>query len=255
MRALIIDDEPAICHMLTAVLKRSGWEVSTAATGEDALEVLTWEQFDALLIDKNLPGIDGVEVVRRVRESDQRTVCIMITGYANTESAKETLNLGVDAYIQKPVDNVLALVDRIGELIAVRRGRRDTAPTAQVRVNALIVSASPDLCTKVAQYLQPYDLPVVEPVAPDANTAQTIVTRAPGLVVFESSAATLKIIQALNARPPTPTYVVITDPAAPLAHVVGYIDLGVKALVEKPIDQRQFEAAMANVIGDVRSDG
>jgi len=254
MRALIIDDEPAIRQMLGAVFKRAGWEVRAVASGEEAVDVFSWEQFDALLIDKNLPGIDGVEVVRRLRASDQRAVCIMITGYANTESAKETLNLGIDAYIQKPVDNVLALVERIKELIAARRGRRDTAQTP-ASVNALIVSANQELSATVAELLLPFGLPAIEPLVPDANIVHTIVTRKPQLVVFEGSAATLKVIQALNVRPPTPAYVVITGPAAPLAEVVGYIDLGVKALVEKPIDKRQFNAAMANVIGDVHGDG
>src|SRR3712207_2119015 len=115
-RALIVDDEPTVASALSLAAGDAAWEVETAHSAEEALRLLTTRKFDAILVDKNLPGMTGVELIRRARELHRAAAIVMMTGYASPESASETLNLGVDAYIEKPFDDIFAIIQRINRI-------------------------------------------------------------------------------------------------------------------------------------------
>jgi len=108
---LVIDDEPQILWALRAGLERSGFRVSTATTGEEGLDTLAAEHPDLLVLDLALPGLDGFEVCRQLREWS-RIPTIVLSVRAEGADKIRALNLGADDYLTKPF-NMEELVARI----------------------------------------------------------------------------------------------------------------------------------------------
>jgi len=101
-RVLVVDDEPRICDLLKTILIKIGHQVHVARSGEEALRKLSEDEFDILLADLVMPGIDGLELIRRTREQHADVATILITGYATVDTAVRALHEGVDDYITKP---------------------------------------------------------------------------------------------------------------------------------------------------------
>ena len=119
-RILVIDDEVVVKELLARVLGGAGHEVTAVSDGEEALRELARSRFDLLIIDKNLPGISGLEVMRMVRDHQPHLRAILVTAYPTRESEQEAKDLGVHAYVVKPfgIVSMVALVDE-----AIRAGR------------------------------------------------------------------------------------------------------------------------------------
>lgn len=101
-RILIMEDEPSLAEGLKMVLSEQGYHVSLADTGIGALGSLTRKTFDLMVADLRLPDMDGMEVLRMVRETKPETEFIVITGYASVVSAVESMKLGALDYLPKP---------------------------------------------------------------------------------------------------------------------------------------------------------
>ncbi|MTV82421.1 response regulator transcription factor [Secundilactobacillus folii] len=101
-RVLVVDDEPAIVTLLTYNLEKSNYEVETAINGREAVQLATDKHFDAILLDLMLPGIDGVEVTKKLRQEKIETPIIMITAKTDEFDKVFGLELGADDYITKP---------------------------------------------------------------------------------------------------------------------------------------------------------
>jgi two-component system, OmpR family, KDP operon response regulator KdpE len=130
---LIVDDERSIRAALRAVLGNCGFSIVEAARGEKALALLQAAQFDAVLLDINLPDINGVELCRMVRESSPRLPIIMLSVKDGEESKVEALESGADDYVTKPF--------HIGELIArIRLAiRRNRIYSDEESVDAIVI--------------------------------------------------------------------------------------------------------------------
>jgi two-component system KDP operon response regulator KdpE len=102
-RILVVDDEPQLRRALKSTLSALGFLVADAATGESALEMLRSEKFDLMLLDINMPGLDGIETCRAVRaRSDMGIVMLTVRGRA--EDKIRALDSGADGYVTKPFD-------------------------------------------------------------------------------------------------------------------------------------------------------
>ena len=101
-RILIVDDEEEIRAGLSRLVRREGFEALTAPNGQDALDLLRRESFDILLLDIRMPGLDGMEVLRRVKEMDGDLPVIMITAHGFVKGAVEALQGGAHDYLVKP---------------------------------------------------------------------------------------------------------------------------------------------------------
>jgi DNA-binding NtrC family response regulator len=99
---LLIDDEAIALTNLTHVLKREGYDVTACKDGEAGLEALKRSDFDLVLTDLKMPGIDGMEVLRQVHASHPDVPVIMITGHATLDSAVEAMKAGAHHYLAKP---------------------------------------------------------------------------------------------------------------------------------------------------------
>ncbi len=104
IRVLIVDDEEYIRLSLSELLSYIGFEVATAANGEDALKKLTENRFDIAFMDIKIPGMNGVELLGRVRKAYPDVSVIMMTGYATVENAVEAVKLGAYDFLRKPYD-------------------------------------------------------------------------------------------------------------------------------------------------------
>ncbi|HWG20865.1 MAG TPA: response regulator transcription factor [Terracidiphilus sp.] len=118
IRVLVVDDEPAIRRALRPPLTELGFEMAEVSRGEMALDLLRTEPFDAVLLDVNMPGIGGIETLRRIRAMAPRLPILMLTVRDREEEKVNALELGADDYVTKPF-GVRELVARIRA--AVRR--------------------------------------------------------------------------------------------------------------------------------------
>jgi two-component system response regulator PilR (NtrC family) len=101
-KILIVDDEQSMRDFLAIMLKKEGHEVVSAGNGSDAIRAIQAEIFDLVITDVKMPGTDGIEVLKTIKEVSSETVVIMITAFATAETAVEAMKLGAYDYIIKP---------------------------------------------------------------------------------------------------------------------------------------------------------
>ena len=113
-RILIIDDDKQICAILSDLVKREGFEATVAYEGEKALKIVRSAAPDLLLVDMMLPGMDGMEVLRQVKDLDPELPVVFITGHADARGAVKAIKAGAHDYLSKPFDNqdVIRVVHR-----------------------------------------------------------------------------------------------------------------------------------------------
>jgi two-component system NtrC family response regulator len=121
---LIVDDEKDFCTILSDSLSQDRYRVVTAFNGKTGLELAKKERPDLMLLDIKMPGMDGIEVLRKIKKMKKEIVVIMFTGYGTLETAREAMKLGAYDYVTKPVDLFLlkSLVEEV--LGGVTKGKR-----------------------------------------------------------------------------------------------------------------------------------
>lgn len=115
---LITDDDKVIVEGFKALLELKGYKVSTAENGREALEEARKNFYNLALIDIKLPDMEGTGLLQELRQLNPQIKLIIITGYSTRENAIESLNLGADGYLEKPLtpNKLLAVVaDKLAE--------------------------------------------------------------------------------------------------------------------------------------------
>ena len=116
-KILIVDDEPDFLEVMRVRLEASNYEVITASNGEDALNHVKNDKPDAVLLDILMPGIDGLEVLRRIRKTDESLPVYIITAFSTEERFKVANKFGASGFIvktddlAKEVDNITSALD------------------------------------------------------------------------------------------------------------------------------------------------
>lgn len=112
---LLVDDDEVYRRRLAAALAGRGWEVHTAADGESARRLAVAQSPDLAVVDLRLPGMDGLEIVKELRQLDESTCIVMLTGYGSIATALTATKLGADHYLSKPADadQILGVYQRI----------------------------------------------------------------------------------------------------------------------------------------------
>jgi len=101
-RILVVDDEEIVLLSCERILAEEGYEVHTRLSGKEALELLAEEPFDLAIVDLKMPGMDGMELLRRIKQDYPHISVVMITGYSTVESAVEAMKAGAFDYLPKP---------------------------------------------------------------------------------------------------------------------------------------------------------
>ncbi len=102
---LVVDDEPAMRLLLSSVLKDEGHDVTAAASGEEALQLIAKRHYHLVLTDLKMPGISGLELLEQVKRDDPGTAVIILTAFGTVEGAVEAMRMGAVHYLLKPLSN------------------------------------------------------------------------------------------------------------------------------------------------------
>ncbi|HEU5316492.1 MAG TPA: response regulator transcription factor, partial [Chloroflexota bacterium] len=132
MKVLVVEDDEELLDLLTYALRREGYTVLGAADGQQALDRFEREQPDLVMLDGNLPRMDGFEVCRRIRHEYRSNVpTIMLTGRDKEADVVKGLDMGADDYVVKPF-STKQLTARMRALLRRSRSDKYRAPAAQV---------------------------------------------------------------------------------------------------------------------------
>jgi DNA-binding NtrC family response regulator len=113
-RILLVDDEDEFITALGQRLQARNLKVMTATTGERAIEIVDSQEIDVIILDLAMPGMDGLEVLRRIKSVHPEAEIIMLTGHATIGTSVEAMKLGAEDFLEKPVD-MKELLDKIQE--------------------------------------------------------------------------------------------------------------------------------------------
>ena len=113
-KVLLVDDETEFVEALATRLETRGFRVVVADSGERAVEKVQEQPFDAILLDLAMPGMDGIDTLKRLRELNPDSQVVLLTGRATVEKATQAMRLGALDLLEKPVD-IAVLVEKIEE--------------------------------------------------------------------------------------------------------------------------------------------
>jgi CheY-like chemotaxis protein len=128
IKILIVDDEKFFADNLARLLGSRGFIPVSCYSGEEALESASRQQFDVIISDIKMPGMDGIELLIKLKEITPQTEIIMLTGYANIETGNRSIREGAFDYLFKPVEDIELLADKI----------REAAKAEQIRKNPVL---------------------------------------------------------------------------------------------------------------------
>jgi DNA-binding NtrC family response regulator len=130
-RVLLVDDEVDFLEVLSERLRMRGLEVTCATSGRDALKAIEEKTFDAVVLDLSMPGLDGIETLRRLQETRPELQVMILSGRATVQTAVEATKLGATDIFEKPTD-IDTLVERIRSARATRLAREAEATQEQI---------------------------------------------------------------------------------------------------------------------------
>jgi DNA-binding response OmpR family regulator len=292
-RILIVDDEVAILTALQLAFQDEDWHIEVVTSAELAYARFREGSFDLLLVDKNLPDSDGVELIRRIRRDDDDVRFVMITGFASRSSAVETANLGIDAYLEKPFRDVFAVARTVRGVLSRRRptvAKRlsrlfagkpsgtssgkpaDTsaskpAPTKPPAANVSAKSTGP-LRVLIASAEQRTQKQIARHIGGNRNRlffaqsseqVMSILTKdEPDAVIVHGALDVVRLVHQVREANPE-TAIMIASESLDLESVKQLISLQINAVIEQPIDNPSFEVRVTQLLKvlrkQVRDDG
>jgi len=122
-RILVVDDDESIRKTMQAILEDEGYIVDLAATGSEAIQKTNEKAYNIALLDIRLPDMEGVELLKLIKDTVPHTRKIMVTGYPSMQNAVAALNKNADAYLIKPV-NVEKLLNMVKEQLQLQEDER-----------------------------------------------------------------------------------------------------------------------------------
>ncbi|MFH0886645.1 MAG: response regulator [bacterium] len=124
-KILIVDDEPSVIESLNMILETRNYDVAIAKSGEEAMQEVKKGDIGIVLTDLRMPGMDGVELLRQIKDFDKTVEVAIITAYASEESLSHAISLGAIEYLRKPflMMQVYDIVER-----AIRKRRENKKP-------------------------------------------------------------------------------------------------------------------------------
>ncbi len=114
-KILVVDDEDALRTVLSGELESEGYQVDSAADGDEAIKTVQTKPFDLVLLDIKMPKVDGFEVLKFIKQNYPKMKVIMLTGFADLKNAIESKKLGAEDFVSKPYDlvDLLTTIERV----------------------------------------------------------------------------------------------------------------------------------------------
>ncbi len=132
MKLLLVDDEPRYLETTGKLIQRKGYEVWTAPNGEEALKTMAAHNIHVVVLDVKMPGMDGNETLKHIKELYPLTEVIMLTGHATVDSAIDGLKSGAWDYLMKPAD-VEDIIEKAEQAFAKRLTQEEKIRSAQAK--------------------------------------------------------------------------------------------------------------------------
>jgi len=240
-RILIVDDEADTCANLSDILTDLGYEVDTAHDGLAALELVKKHTYDVALLDLRMPGMDGLELYRRIREVSAGTVAIVVTAYASSDTAKSARAAGAWQIVPKPVN--------IGSLLGLVAQALDTPLI-------LVVDDDCDLCENLWDLLHErgYRVDIAHDV-PGAESALALHRFHVVLIDMKLPAGDgHQVLRALQEIDKEARAIVITGHTAEMeTKVQEALQAGAKAVCYKPFDVEKLLSTVQQLSTEGRS--
>ncbi|MEI3117426.1 MAG: response regulator transcription factor [Merdibacter sp.] len=126
MRLLLAEDEPALSKALTAILERNNYSVDTAFDGQEALDFLESDNYDGVILDIMMPKVDGIEVLKRIREKGSTIPVLLLTAKSEIDDKVAGLDAGANDYLTKPFNSreLLARIRAMTRVLSVQTSSR-----------------------------------------------------------------------------------------------------------------------------------
>ena len=291
-RILIVDDDPDVLETLRLAFAARPWQVEAATVASVALSKHRKRAYDLLIVDKNLPDLDGVELIRQLRADHDRVRIVVLTGYGSAESAVKTLNLAIDAYLLKPFASVDVL-ETIEDVF-----RRPPAASAEAPhlfdVELEPAELEPPPAAKAPP--EPKTEPSLKPPRPTVPALTTvedvifkilvasadprarahlasaieavsaeilfaadvtemidvIMAQPLGLVIIQGALDAAEVVARIRARAPDLPCVVLAE-AAGLAIVTYLIELRITALLTDPLESAELARRLNDILRSLRA--
>jgi DNA-binding response OmpR family regulator len=251
---LVIDDERMICDLLRSAFSAHGHEVFVATSGREGLEIFRNRKPRFTLLDLNMPGMDGIEVLQAIRKINADAPVIMLTGGGTDALEIRARGLGVTDFLRKglPLETLVTTIDRAMQ----RPGKLTAAPPAAVAVGSapsdspetpsvLVVDDEPQIRSMLSQYLTMRGYRVR--VAQDGPTALAMVTEElPNFVILDMympGMNGLELLRQIRTKKYTGGVLGLTG-CQDEKLLQGVLDLGAVDVMSKPVDLEKVELAV-----------
>ena len=203
---LVVDDEKTFRHFLSLNLREQGYNVTEAADGQSALELIEHRNFDIALVDLRLTDMDGLEIMRHLRRVRPKTSVIILTGYATLNSAIEALRQGAHDYLTKPFDTA-ELLASVADGIA-RQGtrppitRRQETQGALLQIKDLTLNQASRQVTRTGESinLTPTEFDILSTLMANPNVAIDSVTLIKKVRGYEATEADARAIARVHVH-------------------------------------------------------
>ncbi len=270
-RVLVVDDEPVVRQTLSVALEGDGFVVDAVETAEAALPLLAGQRYAVLLLDKNLPGLSGIDLARRVRATDAAVGLLVMTAFGSARTALDGLHVGIDGYLEKPFSDIFALVDVVRDTAERARQRRRAGRLAPVvdhfaRANAALQAARGGgaLVWLVATGREAEGRWLVEQAERAGDRATLVVSARAALAHLAGSQVDLLFVDlalgggdpfdwlaTMRAAAPNAACAVLSDDPT-LAAVSRLIRMEVSAVLEPPLERPVMVQRLAGLLARVR---
>ncbi len=160
---LIVEDENLLLNSLRKALSKEGYQVITATSGEEALDSFKANSTDVVLLDVRLPGMDGIQVLQRIKSLDVGVPVVIMTAFSGIKGAVEAIKLGAYDYIAKPFDieelkfvlaRCLASLKAVAEVNQIRSTQKERYSFENIITGSAQIKKTIDLCRRLAQNAQ-----------------------------------------------------------------------------------------------------
>ena len=255
---LVVDDERMICDLLRSAFSAHGHEVFTATSGCEGLELFRKLKPRFTLLDLNMPGMDGIQVLQEIRKTDPTAPVIVLTGGDRDALEIRARGLGVTDFLRKglPLESLVKTLDRAMQRTVSPTAKLTEAPPDMMKVeeacadgpegeSVLVVDDEPQIRSMLSQYLTRKGYRVR--VAPDGPTALAMVAeKQPRFVILDMympGMTGLELLRELRARQYTGGVLGLTGSQEENL-LQGVLDLGAVDVMGKPVDLERVELAV-----------